>query len=67
MDTYKVLEICSNCGQGQTLVVPKGKRINDYCKTKICSNCGCSIVRPIRNNESMLKALLSEKLSNEKK
>lgn len=34
--------ICWNCGKRDSVEIPKGKTIEDYCDETKCSKCGCN-------------------------
>ena len=47
MKMYKVAVICKNCRFGAThnmvvITIPKGTSVDEYIKTAICKNCGCT-------------------------
>ncbi len=52
--TYTVVVGCQNCGQQNSIEVPKGTLKTDVVNTqkKICDNCGCAIIQ----NDAALSA-----------
>lgn len=41
-DTYTVFVMCTNCGRGNSVKVPKKVFVKDYLKKKLkCTNCEC--------------------------
>lgn len=42
-DVYRIDAECSNCGNGNQYVVPKGTEVRDM----TCSDCECLTLRPL--------------------
>jgi hypothetical protein len=43
--TYLHVARCDNCGSPNHLHIPKGTRIDEYVRNKMCAMCGCRIRR----------------------